>query len=213
MTTLVLIRHGQSVANRDRIFIGQQDYPLSELGVLQAEKTAAYVAENYPVDRIYASDLSRAYCTGKALADKLSMEITVEKRLREIYIGDWEGRKIDQLRESGDEMHRIWRTDIGRSQCPNGENPRDVLDRAAKAVEYIVKENEGKTVVLATHAMVVRVLQCYYENRPIEELQEVPWVTNASVTVLTDDHGKRGVVKAGYDEHLGEIRTMILKRM
>lgn len=197
------------MANKDKIFVGQQDYPLSELGVLQAEKTAAYVAENYPVNKIYASDLSRAYRTGKTLADKLGMEITVEKGLREIYIGDWEGRKIDELRESGDEMHRIWRTDIGRSQCPNGENPQDVLDRAAKAVRQIVKENEGKTVVLATHAMVIRVLQCYYENRPIEELQEVPWVTNASVTVLTDDYGKRGVVRAGSDEHLGEIRTKI----
>jgi len=212
MTTLVLIRHGQSLANRDKIFIGQQDYPLSDLGVRQAELTAEYVAQNFQVDKIYASDLSRAYCTGKALADRLGMEITVEKGVREIFLGDWEGTKFEDLYDSEDEMYRIWQTDIGKSQCPNGENPRDVLERAAKALERIAQENDKKTVAIATHAMVIRVLRCHYENRTIEDLREVPWTTNASVTVLTYDNGKLGVQAVDLDEHLGELCTNISKK-
>ena len=202
MTTILLIRHGQSLANRNGIFVGQLDYPLSDLGKQQAELTADYVAKHYAVDRIYSSDLSRAYHTGKALADRLGLEITVDKRLREMYVGDWEGVSEDELDNSDDEMWRIWRTAVGKVQCPNGENPQDVLNRAAEAVEEILRENEGKTVVLATHASFIRVLQCYYENRPISELQEVPPVSNASLTVITDDCGKRSVVSAGIDGHL-----------
>lgn len=212
MTTLVLIRHGQSMANLNKIFIGQRDYPLSDLGKIQAEMTADYVAKHFSIDQIYASDLSRAYCTGKALADKLGMEITVEPGVREIYLGDWEETKFEDLYDCGDEMYRIWRTDIGKSQCPNGENPKDVLDRATSALEQIARENDGKTVVIATHAMVIRVLRCHYENRPIEELQQVPWTTNASVTVLTYDNGKLGVQAADLDEHLGELRSIISKK-
>lgn len=202
MTTILLIRHGQSLANRNGIFVGQLDYPLSDLGKQQAELTADYVAKHYAVDRIYSSDLSRAYHTGKALADRLGLEITMDKRLREMYIGDWEGQMMDELEASGDEMYHIWQTDVGMAQCPNGENPQDVLDRVTEAVEDILRENEGKTVAVATHATLIRVLQCYYENRPISELQEVPPVSNASLTVITDDCGKRSVVSAGIDGHL-----------
>ena len=59
MTTLILVRHGQSVANLERIFAGHTDIPLTELGLLQAERTAAYL-EEYPIDCIYSSDLLRA---------------------------------------------------------------------------------------------------------------------------------------------------------
>ncbi len=65
MTKLILIRHGESVANRNHIFVGHTDVELEEKGVKQAELTAQYVYENFKVDKVYASDLKRAYETGK----------------------------------------------------------------------------------------------------------------------------------------------------
>ena len=59
MTTLLLIRHGQSEANKLGVFAGHFDAPLLPLGIEQAKKTAAYIAENYKVDKVYASDLKR----------------------------------------------------------------------------------------------------------------------------------------------------------
>lgn len=70
MTTLILIRHGESKANRDRIFAGHLDVDLQEKGLKQAKITAEYISKNYLVNRVYSSDLKRAYQTGKCVADK-----------------------------------------------------------------------------------------------------------------------------------------------
>ena len=67
-TTLLLIRHGESKANEKKFFAGHLNVELSEKGKAQAVLTANYVAENYQVDTIYASDLSRAYNTAQPLA-------------------------------------------------------------------------------------------------------------------------------------------------
>ena len=85
MTTLLLIRHGESEANRNRVFGGQINPDLQERGVMQAKLTAKFIAENYKVDKIYSSDLKRAYRTAQPLSYILNMEIKAEKRLREIY--------------------------------------------------------------------------------------------------------------------------------
>ena len=60
MTKLVIIRHGHSIANMVRSFAGHTDADLSPVGEEQVKKTAQYIAENYNVDKIYASDLKRA---------------------------------------------------------------------------------------------------------------------------------------------------------
>ncbi len=83
MTRLLFIRHGQSVANKDKIFAGHYNVELSKLGKRQAQATAEFVVKNYNVDAVYASDLIRAYETGKAVADKLDLEVIPESRMTE----------------------------------------------------------------------------------------------------------------------------------
>ena len=70
MTRLILIRHGQSQANTLSVFAGHTDSPLTELGMEQAERTAAYVAENYEIAAVYSSDLCRASAVGEKVAEK-----------------------------------------------------------------------------------------------------------------------------------------------
>ena len=78
MTRFLFIRHGESDGNRYGLFTGQGDLPLTKLGHRQADAAAAYVAEQYGnrIDGVYASDLARAWDTGKAAADRLGLPIT-----------------------------------------------------------------------------------------------------------------------------------------
>ena len=68
MTTVLLIRHGQSVTNVTQVFTGHYDVPLSPLGQEQARRTAAYLQKNFRIDAIYASDLMRAMQTAQPTA-------------------------------------------------------------------------------------------------------------------------------------------------
>ena len=116
MTTLLLIRHGQSQANLNGLFAGQLNPPLTELGVQQAQRTAEFIKAHYQVDKVYASDLSRAARTGQAVADNLGLPLKTDTSLREINAGQWEGISFERLAQDYPEDYGVWLADIGNSR-------------------------------------------------------------------------------------------------
>jgi len=213
MTKLLIIRHGQSCANLDGVFVGHTNSPLSDLGRRQAEATAQYIADTYHVDAAYASDLDRAFYTGKAAADKLGLPTIPDPQLREIFAGDWENMKFDDLSGSGDPAYQLWLTNIGLSGCPGGESVAQLQERIVAAMRRIAEANEGKTLVIGTHATPLRVFMTHCLGLPLEEMKNVPWVSNASVTEVNYDDGKFTIVTASHDAHLGDMRTALPKNV
>ena len=209
MTTVILIRHGESEANREDIFAGHLNVDLMPKGVEQAQKTAQYIVENYTVDKIYASDLKRAYKTGKTLADKLGMEIIADKRFREIDAGEWDGIKFNELGDKYAEDFRIWRDDIANAKCTGGESVEDLRKRVFCAATEVAENNDGKTVVIATHATPIRVMQTYVQMGSLEKMNDIPWVSNASVSVFEYDNGKWTCKAVSMDKHLGDLVTAL----
>ena len=209
MTTLLLIRHGESQANHQRIFAGHLDVDLYENGFRQAEATAKFIAENYKVDKIYASDLKRAFNTAQALADVLNMPITADRNLREINAPQWDGHTFDDLFVTYKESFTQWRTHIGFAACDGGESTRQLADRIMTALTKIAQENDGSTVAIATHATPIRAMQSLLQTGGLEEMENIPWASNASVTVLQYDRGVWKLVAASVDDHLQEMRTTL----
>ena len=209
MTRILLIRHGETWANRREEFAGFTDAILTELGYQQAEKTAAYVKEHYNVDKVYASDLQRAFNTGKAVADLFGLEVIPEKGMREIFGGLWEDVPYATLCERYPEEYGVWLQNIGKSVCTEGESVEELGQRVFGTVQRIAKENEGKTIVIATHATPVRVTQTLIQDGNLDRMQEVPWASNASITELSYEDGVWSVVKASMDEHLGDMKTVL----
>ncbi len=208
MTKLIFIRHGESEANKTGIFAGFSDFDLSEKGREQAERTAEYVFKNFKVDKIYSSDLKRAYNTALPISEKFGLEIIKDERLREINIGDWEGKIIASL--VGDPDFEIWRNDIGKSVAPNGESIRQLSERFFAATDEIAKSNIDKTVVIVTHATALRTLVCRFSKKDIDDMKDVGWVTNASVTTIDYD-GEYKICELSHDEHLEGIITHVSK--
>lgn len=212
MTTVIMVRHGESMANKENKFAGSRtDAALQERGLRQAELTASYVAENYEIANVYTSDLQRAYITGKCVADKFGLEVIVRKELREIDGGHWEGLTFDDMEARYPEEFKLWVTDYGHSGCPGGETVAQVAERVMAAVTRIAEENPGKTVLIATHASPVRVMQGLVQNGGLDDLNRIPWAANASLTVLEYEDGKWRCTAASLNAHLGELKTELPK--
>lgn len=212
MTTLILVRHGQSETNPHGIFTGQLDVQLLELGVIQAEKTAEFIAENYKVDKVYASDLKRAYLTGEIIAGKVGAKIIADKRFRELDAGVWQGMKYDEIGEKYPDAWEKWLNDIGN--CRTGkESIKEMGDRVYEALCEIAEENEGKTVVIATHATPIRVATCLLGGNKLEDMNNVPWTSNAAATEISFADGKWSVVNACMDEHLKDLKTTLIGKV
>ncbi len=207
MTVLIFVRHGESEANKSHFFAGHTDVALEEKGLEQAKVTAEYIAANYKVDKVYASDLKRAYATGKCIADITGAEITAHSGLREIYGGEWEGKGFDILQTEYKEEYDVWLADIGSAMPRGGESVKQLGERVFSAVQKIAQENDGKTVVIASHGAAIKAAQAMMRFGSVERMNEVEWTTNASVTVFEYDGDAFRCVVAGYDKHLGKNRT------
>ena len=210
MTKLLLIRHGESMANAEHILVGHKDVDLSPTGKLQAEKTAEFIKENYKIDKVYASDLQRAYKTGKAVSDLCGVEIVSDPALREIYAGDWEGKKGTDLMETCPE-YLVWKNDIGACIPPNGESVKSVYERIPLRLLQIAIENEGKTIAIATHATPIRCVTAKWLGLGLSGMKELPWVSNASVTEVTFENDMFMITKAAQDKHLKDMVTHLPK--
>jgi len=208
MTTMILIRHGESEANRKGFFAGQVNADLQDKGLMQAELTAKYVTENYKVDKIYSSDLIRAKKTAMCLSKLLDMEITEDKNLREIYAGEWEGKTFDELSDKYSKDYEVWKNHIGRAVCTGGESVKEFGERIMKALTGIAEANEGKTVVVATHATPIRVMQSLIATGNLDEMENIPWVSNASLSIFEySDEWK--VKEVSIDAHLAKLKTKL----
>jgi len=208
MVKLIIVRHGNSIGNFKRIFIGQTDWGLSEIGEEQVKRLTEYL-KKFEIDEIYSSDLCRAYNTVLPTAERLGLEIHKMKGLREIYAGEWETKSIPELPTLYPETYGTFQNDIGNAQPDGGESIKDVFARIKKTIEKILAENEGKTVLIGTHATVIRVMNCLRHGDTLENLQKYDWVSNAAVCHIEYENGEYKVIEYGHDAHLEGIITHV----
>lgn len=207
MTTFILVRHGQSQANLDYCFAGQSDSPLTQQGVLQAEKLSAWVTSHYHIHKIYASDLCRAYQTAIPVAQTLGLDIIKNPNFREIYAGLWQGQPFEHINSLYMDDYGLWLGDIGQARCTQGESVRELSQRVFQEMCHLAEENVGQTLLIATHATPIRAFQTLCQKGDILCAKDVPWVANASVSVCVYDSGKFEFTLIGYNDYLDDLKS------
>ena len=202
MTRFILIRHGQSLANLQGIFAGHLDVALSPLGEQQARVTAEYIKKNFAIDCVYSSDLKRARDTALAVGEAFGLPVSPHQGLREVFAGEWEGMTFDEL-QTGKlrEGYALWLKNVGCAHPNGGESVVELQKRVVATLEAIAKEHPGQTVAIGTHATPLRAVICHAMGLPAEQMKAVPWVSNASVTVIDVCDGKFLLQTAGYAQH------------
>ncbi len=208
-TLIYMIRHGQSEANNSKVFAGNSDFPLTEKGHLQAERSAEFF-KDIKIDKIYASDLKRAYQTAEHTGAIFNLEIIPDRLLREIRGGKWENNTYDYIQETFKDTYGVWLSDIDKACPDNGESVTDLQKRVSKRVEEIAKENEGKSVAIFTHATPIRAFMAFCKK---DMIKDTPWPTNGSVSVFSYEDGRFESVDYSLDKHMGELVTSFPKNV
>lgn len=209
MTTFIFVRHGQSESNLAKVFTGQGHVNLTQLGQEQARKTAEYLKDR-KIDVIYSSDLARAMQTAEPTARMHGLEILPNPAFREIFAGEWEGKLYTDLMEQYPESFATWRENIGLGHPDGGERVSELCQRVTAELERLLKRHRGQCVAVFSHATPIRALACRWFGKPIEEMAQVPWAVNASVSIVEyEDDGSFRLVLYAYADHQGENRTTL----
>ncbi len=205
MVKLLIVRHGYSMTNKDKRYTGHMDVPLDAVGLLQGEAVSRYLAAHYAVDAIYSSDLCRAVETVRPLSEHLSMPIRKDARLREYFMGEWEGKAFSEVQTLFPKTHHTLKTEPWRVRYDGGESVSDVYHRVSECLDEIIKENEGKTVVIASHGGAIRQMLRYALRLPAERYSELPHVANASISEIVVEGDGMRVLRLSETEHLSEL--------
>ncbi|MGZ5442795.1 MAG: histidine phosphatase family protein [Thermoanaerobaculia bacterium] len=163
---LILVRHGETLHNVNRITQGWSDSELSERGREQVLRLAERIQAMQPT-ALYSSPLGRAMSTAQAIADATGLEIVQLDDLREMNYGRWEGRAFLDIRVEDEDIYRRFIADED-CPCPDGESHADVRRRMMRALETIHSEtvNSERAVVVA-HGTAIRIGATALLNLPL----------------------------------------------
>jgi broad specificity phosphatase PhoE len=153
VTTILLVRHGETDWNSEGRWQGHADRPLNEAGRAQALALADSLASRR-VDAVYSSDLLRAHSTARIVADRVGLPVELDAGLREVDVGEWSGRSHDDLERSDPEGFRRWRE--GGKGWRGGESYEQMGERVVATVLEIARRHPGGTVLIVTHGGSIR---------------------------------------------------------
>ncbi len=154
-TQILLARHGQTPLSVDRRYSGQGDPALTELGLRQAERTAARLAAQPHLAAIVSSPLSRALGTAERAADAAGVPLVVDEDLIETDFGAWEGLTFREAADQDPELHSRWLVDTTVAP-PGGESFAAVRERVERGLRRIVEERPGSVVAVVSHVTPIK---------------------------------------------------------
>jgi broad specificity phosphatase PhoE len=170
---LILIRHGETESNRERLALGREDVPLNERGHRQAAALAASLA-GVPVAAVYSSPLRRAVETARPLAEARGLEVQVDEDLIEMAVGDLEGLSPQEMLERyGDFLREWFSTQAGSLRMPGGESLQDVQDRVWATIERLRERHPEETVVVVTHNFTIHAILCWVLGLPLASFRRL----------------------------------------
>ena len=205
MTTVYIVRHGETDLNRLGRFCGSTNKPLNERGIAQAETLRAPMSK-IALDRIYSSSLDRAVKTAECIRGGRDIEIVTMDSLQEIDCGEWEGLRRDEIEARWQGGIGIWENTPDLLRMEGGETFEQVQNRVMRSVIDIVNGNRGKKIAISCHMLVIQLIMTKILQAPLRDVWKVvSTATNTSITTIEiEDNGDFEVVRWSDDSHLPE---------
>lgn len=155
---LYVVRHGQTNENISHMMQGNMDTVLNDTGRAQALEVRKQL-ENVKIDLIISSPKSRALETAQIISDGRIPIITDERLLSRNH-GEFEGKNRYQV-----DLEDYWNIKINR-QYEKAESVGHMFDRVVELLNDIKKNYSDKTVLIATHSGICRILYYYFNGIP-----------------------------------------------
>ncbi|MGD0281003.1 MAG: histidine phosphatase family protein [Dissulfurispiraceae bacterium] len=182
VTTLYLIRHGETIGSETRRYKGSIDVPMSEEGLAQIRKVSAFIAAKLQLSEmsmrksylnavhtafsqnsghgetklsaVYCSDLNRAVKSAEIIAEPHGLKPLVMPEFRERNFGVWEGMTFDEIKQQYPSEFDAWASNPLKHSPVNGESTMDVYERVIRALDAVISKHAAERKNTATHIVI-----------------------------------------------------------
>ena len=203
MTTLYLIRHGETANNQAHCCNGcRSNQPLNERGEAQARALSAYFAE-HPVDAVHTSHLGRAKQTAALAFRCVESALLVEPDLHEVDLGSWDGKPYAEAATRYPELWAGVTENAVTTPFPGGESVTEAADRIYGAFLRIVRAHRGERVAIVAHEMILVLLLLRVFGQKLTERRYMGGISNTGFDLLEIDENGHATMKLwNYTDHL-----------
>lgn len=209
ISRLVVVRHGETEWNLAGRIQGHADSPLTAAGRAQADAIGERLARER-FDRLFSSDLGRAWQTALAIARRTGHEVAADARLRERHFGVGEGLTYAELdARYPHASSRVARIDPDYV-IPGGESRRQLLERVREAFESLARDCAGGRIAVVCHGGVLAALYRIVHGIPADEPRLIP-IPNASYNAIRFESGRWGVESWGDTAHLAGLGEVLVE--
>ena len=202
-----LVRHGESTDNAsgDR-YSDITDSPLTERGLRQAEDIGRALQKE-GIERIYTSPMKRAVIFARAIRSKTGGMIIIDRRLRELDYGEWEGLTRKEVFQRWPELYAAYKLNPIKHRPPNSEDPKEALERVLSLwsdIRRSMSSEHFNKFVLVTHNSIAKILLCSITGEPLSRYR-IRRINNASITkIVIDELWKASIEHENRTDHLSE---------
>lgn len=185
--TFYIVRHGETEWNVQHRIQGQEDSPLTPLGIKQAKKTKALLSK-IQFDLAFSSDSLRAKRTAEIIAKEHNLAIQATKKIRERGFGKYEGMKLKKLKAMFADLFEAWDKQGKNAfdRIDSIETTDKIIARLFTFLRQIAIGHPGKNILVATHGGTMRILLLrlgFIESKQSKHL----FIHNASYIKLSSD--------------------------
>lgn len=205
-TMLFAVRHGETEWNLIEKQQGHLDSPLTDNGVRQARMLAEGLGGK-GIEVLYSSDLGRAMQTAEIIADKLSLDIHTDVRLRERHLGAMQTLTKKEFAAKFPEDAARFESGDPDYVLPGGESVRDRYERCIECAEELAKKEAGKKILVVGHGGVLNSFFYRALNIALDEPRRFS-LFNASINSFCISDGEWRLDTWGEIAHLGDVRAL-----
>jgi broad specificity phosphatase PhoE len=204
VTTVYLVRHGETQWNQERRYQGQQDTPLNHVGRMQAERVAQYLSD-LGIDFLISSDLLRARDTAAIIGKSLELPVICCHLWRERDYGRWEGLTREEIQKLYPDEWHSYRSNPKLTAPGGGETLAELQSRAIEAMHWIFDQYgcyRGYSGIVVSHGGLLRALLAWITR------QEKPqfYLDNGGITVVkVHSIDRLAVVSINETSHLVDL--------
>lgn len=200
-TRFCFIRHGETAWNTQRRLQGQLDIGLNEHGERQARAAGRWLAGQAAIDVIYASDLSRAWCTAEYIGAALGLTPLPAPQLRERRYGLFEGLTYTEARQQHPEQYARHEAREPDFVIPDGESLQQFHDRVSNCVMALADAHAGQTLAVVLHGGVLDIINRFVRQHPLNTPRDF-LIPNAGLNWIVRDAEGWRIESWGETAHL-----------
>ncbi len=185
MTTIYIVRHGETTWNVKRKMQGHKDSPLTKKGIEQA-KDIKKELDNIHFYRVFSSDLLRAKKTAEIIALEKKLAVTTTKALRERSFGKYEGTTVKEMQSLITKLKKSLKKKFSYEMIDDVENNEQLLLRLIPFLREVAIAYKGKNILVVSHGGVMKLLLIHFGSASYDNYEKL-FVKNTSYIKLESD--------------------------